>query len=151
MKWDGSTWSKTKVPSRRISVGAIEAVSADRAWASAGREIGGGPPDGRMLKWDGDDWTRVDIPDPRGSEGYYDIDSNGLGVWAVGGRYRREQRWDPWAIVRMGARWRASRVEAQAREERFASVVATPEGPVWAVGNLWTENQPKLVVYGACS
>jgi hypothetical protein len=155
LHWDGIKWKWTDYPKREghdrlISIGGVESVSPDRAWAAASVEIGGGPPDARMLKWNGTRWRKVDIPDPRGSEGNYDLDSNAQGVWTVGGRWHK-RHWAPWAMLNGGSGWDRAVVEEIDEEERLTGVVATPEGRAVAIGSVYVDRQQKLIVSEACS
>ena len=154
LHWDGTRWTRTDFPrkeghDRTLGIGSVESVAPGRAWATARVEIGGGPPDARMLKWNGTRWRKVDIPDPRGSEGNYDLDSNAAGVWTVGGRWH-QRHWGPWAMVNHGSGWEQADAEAIDDEERFVALDATPEGPVFALGSVYVGNQQKLTVAEAC-
>jgi hypothetical protein len=155
LRWDGIAWRSTDYPKKEghdntLQIGGVESVSPGRAWATAFVEIGGGPPDARLLKWNGSRWRKVDIPDPRGSEGNYDIDSNAGHVWTVGGRWH-ERHWAPWTMVNDGSGWVRAGAEAIDDEERLNGVVATPEGRALAIGSVYVERQQKLVVSEACS
>jgi hypothetical protein len=119
--WDGSTWHPCDAGTGLVLTD-VTMPSVREAWA-----VGHGSGGPVALHWDGTAWTPADVPrTPRGR--LLAVAAPGTGeVWAVGADDRAA------LIMRFdGQAWH--RVRPPAGTPKLTSVVALPDGEVWAAG-----------------
>ena len=141
MRWNGTAWTRARVPRRVTFLGGVAATSARNAWAvgDTGRGIGSRPV---ILHWNGSRWSPVTIPAIR--HGYQLVSVAAVSArdaWAVGFTNGLDFPSRTVILHWKGRAWK--RVPSPdpfpgGEGDGLAAVAASSAGNAWVVGNSFT-------------
>lgn len=138
--WDGVKWTQHKVKDLEevIKITSISAISSNDIWAVGHSDTQYGLSIGYALHWDGAEWAAMKIPQsmppiPTRINDVVAIGSNN--VWAIGDIGSLGSIFSP--VQQLTLHWDGSvwSEVPNTGEGKLSSVVATPEGKVWAAGS----------------
>ena len=125
MHYNGSTWSRTTVPTGTYGLSAVKMISPTEGWA-VGANACSADCDALFLHYKNGAWQKVAVSPPGNQTGYTDIDIKGNAGWAIG--YYGAQRFDGtnWTGVSIGA--------GTPPGDYFTDVSVVDANDAWAVG-----------------
>jgi eukaryotic-like serine/threonine-protein kinase len=139
LHWDGTRWTQVPSPSPAPTANelfGVAATSADDAWAVGA--IGAGGVGGGILHWNGATWTPVPTPTSILLQGVAAISADD--AWAVGSAYDAATHGTTTLTLHWnGTTWaRVPSPDGAGRTNELTTVVAAPDGTVWALGTSQT-------------
>jgi hypothetical protein len=135
--WDGTSWERVHVPSSTDTwLRAVDAVTADDAWAVGHDRRQGSYPSTLVQRWDGAAWSTVTSPNQPGGSNFLEgvAAPSGDAAWAVGHYQDAAFLSHTLALHWDGTAWDIVPTSDPGTLSLLDGAASTPEGDVWAVG-----------------
>lgn len=155
MHHDGSSWRRVPTPSTGGSydvLAAVDAVSADEAWAVGWAIDASGVDRPLILRWDGDRWSIVPGADVGGATQLISVSVPSPGsVWIAGRSKDETQTFTSFVLRRAGDAWaRVPTPDGGAEDDTLAGI-AVVDGFPWTVGStLGADQRYRSLLLSGC-
>jgi hypothetical protein len=143
LHWNGTAWSKVKIPSPKpfTVLNAGTAISPTNAWAvGLSCNYPCGAERTLILHWNGSTWSQVKSPNPNGSPFLYSVSAtSSTDAWAAG-YYTKGSAFSTLILHWNGSTWSrvASPNPGPAGGNLLSGVIATSPTNAWAAGSTCT-------------
>jgi hypothetical protein len=155
MHHDGSSWRRVPTPGSGGSydvLAAVDAVSADEAWAVGWAIDASGVDRPLILRWDGARWSIVPAPEVDGATQLISVSAPEPGsVWIAGRAKDETQTFTSFVLRRAGDAWSRVPTPDGGQEDDTLAGIAVVDGFPWTVGStLGADQRYRSLLLSGC-
>ena len=155
MHHDGATWHRVPTPGtggRYDVLAAVDAVTAEEAWAVGWAIDADGVDRPLILRWDGTRWSTVPAPEVEGRTQLIAVSAPSAGdVWIAGRAMDETQTFRALVFRRFGDSWATVATPDEGEEDDTLAGIEVVDGFPWAVGSaLGADQRYRSLLLSGC-